>query len=321
MLHILLWILKIIGIILAVVVGLILLLAVCILLAPLRYQVSADGKLGAEEPLHAKIKIFWLLHIVSASFIYPQAAYIKVKLFGIPIIDMSKDRKKQKENPQKESTADDSPKYAAVSENDELKDELKDELNDELKDEKGEGKTEINVKNEEAENENRKSKAETFVEAVLRFCKRLWRAFQNIEYTIRKICDKIRKITADIEYYIQILKSDVFREALETAKKQLLRIFRTLRPKKCIIHLRAGTGDPASTGQMMALYGILYPFIGNAVFLQADFEEKVIEGDLMIKGKITILMLLISAFRLYTDKKTRQLLRLIKREEALDGRE
>lgn len=62
MLHILLLILKIIGIIIAVILG-ILVLAVCVVLfVPVRYQMTAscDGTLAG---IHAKAKVTWLMHL------------------------------------------------------------------------------------------------------------------------------------------------------------------------------------------------------------------------------------------------------------------
>ena len=50
MLHILFMILKIIGIVLAVAVGILLAAFVCVLFVPIRYHVLAEGKLGEEEP-------------------------------------------------------------------------------------------------------------------------------------------------------------------------------------------------------------------------------------------------------------------------------
>ena len=65
MLHILLLILKVIGIILAVIVGIILLLAAIFLFVPIRYDISAKCD-GSVEGLKAKIKVTWLLHLVRA---------------------------------------------------------------------------------------------------------------------------------------------------------------------------------------------------------------------------------------------------------------
>ena len=80
MLGILLTILKIIGIILLVLIGLILLAAAVILLVPIRYQ----GEGAREEKiLSGSVKLTWLLHMISASAsLSEDGTKIRVCLFG-----------------------------------------------------------------------------------------------------------------------------------------------------------------------------------------------------------------------------------------------
>lgn len=347
MLHILLLILKIIGIILAVIIGLILLALLCILFVPLRYCIKADGKLGEDEPFRAEVKISWLLHIVNAAFSYPHAAYVKVRIFIFTVMDTSKKEIAEAYSAISKDDAFDDEEY---------ENKLEDWQSIESMKCSGEKDGSLNTGNEETSGEdNRKEEhlradadklaerlSEVFGEAdsykdltieeitedsdaytdketeraVFLFLKNLWRAIKNIKYTICRMCDRIRKIISNIEYYVEVFQSDLFQAAFGVSKKQLMRIVRAVRPGKCRINLIAGTGDPASTGQILALYGMLYPFIGNNVFIQADFEEQRVEGDLYIKGKITIYRLLFAAFRVYSDKNIRQLIKMLKREDA-----
>lgn len=357
MLHILLLIVKIIGFILAVIIGLILLALLCILFVPLRYRIKADGKLGADEPFRAEIKISWLLHIVNAAFSYPHAAYVKVRIFIFTVMDTSKKEISESSSDISKDDAFDDEEYENKSE---------DWQSIEGRKYRGEKETSLNTGNEEAPGEDDRKEerlradadklaerlSEVFGEAdsykdlmieeitedsdaytdvaytdvaytdketeraVFLFIKNLWRAIKNIKYTICRICDRIRKIISNIEYYVKVFQSDLFQAAFGASQKQLMRIVRAVRPGKCRINLIAGTGDPASTGQILALYGMLYPFIGNNVFIQADFEEQRVEGDLYIKGKITIYRLLFAAFRVYSDKNIRQLIKMLKREDA-----
>ena len=80
MLGILLTILKIIGIILLVLIGLILLAAAVILLVPIRYH----GEGAREEKiLSGNVKLTWLLHMISASAsLSEDGTKIRVCLFG-----------------------------------------------------------------------------------------------------------------------------------------------------------------------------------------------------------------------------------------------
>ena len=88
MLGILLTILKIIGIILLVLIGLILLAAAVILLVPIRYH----GEGAREEKiLSGNVKLTWLLHMISASAsLSEEGTKIRVCLFGKTIYPKTK---------------------------------------------------------------------------------------------------------------------------------------------------------------------------------------------------------------------------------------
>ena len=94
MLHIILVILKIIGILLACIVALLLLLALSVLLVPVRYRgrVEKNGDISAMGHIH------WLLHIVSGKIFYEEGEVsIKVRIFGIPIrLEAKEDRPPKK---------------------------------------------------------------------------------------------------------------------------------------------------------------------------------------------------------------------------------
>lgn len=104
MLGILLTILKIIGIILLVLIGLILLAAAVILLVPIRYH--GDGA-REEKILSGNVKLTWLLHMISASAsLSEDGTKIRVCLFGKTIYPKTK-------KPPKKSKAKKMPKQEA----------------------------------------------------------------------------------------------------------------------------------------------------------------------------------------------------------------
>ena len=108
MLGILLTILKIIGIILLVLIGLILLAAAVILLVPIRYQ----GEGAREEKiLSGSVKLTWLLHMISASAsLSEDGTKIRVCLFGKTIYPKTK-------KPPKKSKAKKTPKHRSSQRN------------------------------------------------------------------------------------------------------------------------------------------------------------------------------------------------------------
>lgn len=332
MLHILLLILKIIGLILAVLLGILLFAIICVLFVPVRYRVKADGKLGEEEPVRVRIKIHWLLHIVNVVVSYPSMPYVKVRLFCFTLFDSSKKKEKNKGKQKNKELEKNNKTQEANTTGDEVEEIGKEELNiknlneEAVKKEKateverlsqvdGDGTESVQALEQVPEKSGFIDKIKDFILALKAFLCRLWEAVKNIEYTIKTNCDKIRTIIENIRYYTDVIKSDVFQNAWAICKKQILKILRMLKPAKCKVNLLVGTGDPAGTGQLLSVYGMLYPFIGNHVFIQSDFENQVVEGDFYMKGKIRAIVLLMAALKLYMNKDIKHLLRLLKREE------
>ena len=77
---VILTILKIIGIILLVVLGLMLFLLLLVLFVPIRYRIDASKDAEGEQQIHALIKVTWLLHLLNIRFLYPEEAYLRVRI-------------------------------------------------------------------------------------------------------------------------------------------------------------------------------------------------------------------------------------------------
>lgn len=300
MISILLTILKVLGLILLILLGILLVLILLVLFVPVRYRITLHRKEEEEAPVTAKVSITWLLHIVSAVFSYPEEAYIKIKLFFITVFrsDQPPKEKAKKEKKQKENT----PKKAHKTE-----------------EKPPNEKTDVSP----SENENRtvgKEHGEESAESAKAdkkdFFKKLLFILKNIKYTIIKICDKIKHIVNNIRYYIDILKSDTFRRAWSICSPQVFGLLKSILPGKIQGNIKIGTGDPAGTGQVLAVYGILYPLVGNHIEIIPDFERQIVEGDLFIKGKITFFRLVKTAWIVYFNKDLRHLIKLLKREAA-----
>ena len=315
MLHILLMIvlliLKIIGIILAAAIGILLLVLICGLFVPIRYYVTADGKLGEKHPVRVEMKATWLLHMVNIVFSYGESARLRIRVLCFTLLDSAREKKKKKEKKGKKKKERNSDIKEDGNEEREEIENLKTESREKQPETEEIEETETDKAEVEIpalENEEKKNKS------VFAFFHKLLEALKNIEYTIQGICGKIKNVMENIRYYIDIVQGEAFRSVFRNAKKQLIWICRKVKPTRCRINLRAGMEDPATTGQIVAAYGILYPLVGGSVFLQPEFEEKVIEGDVYIKGKITGIIFLIAGLKIALDKNVWRLIKLLKKE-------
>lgn len=297
-LTVLLLILKILGIVLLVLLGILLALLLIVLFVPVRYQGSGYRKEGDPVPVHVQLKVTWLLHLVRVSFIYPEEAFLKVKILFFQILP-AKEKKKKASN--KKEADGKKPK----TDKKEVGSVVSDTASDQKISDEG------NAADEDGGDDRR---------TLSDFVRKLFSAIRNIKYTIRKIYDKINHIIHNIRYYIKILQTESFKRAFVLCREQLLRLMKIVLPRKVSGTFTIGMEDPAATGQILSIYGILYPLIGDSITVIPDFEKPVMEGSFRFKGKITAFTLIRIAAKIYFDKDLKRVICLFKKEAVQNGR-
>ena len=136
---------------------------------------------------------------------------------------------------------------------------------------------------------------------------------ENIQYTFHKLCDTIVKIRDNLNYYLDLLQKQSTTRAIDTCKTQLMRIAKSLSPQKFQVNLHLGFEDPAVLGEILAVWGMLYPFHQGRVDIVPEFGQTILEGDILLKGKISLFVYLKVALILFFDKNIKQLIKQIKR--------
>lgn len=341
MLHIILLILKIIGIILLCILGILLLAILCVLFVPVRYRIELERKEGEGEPpftVHARIT--WLMHIVNVRIRYPSdKAYVRVRLFLFTLLRVPDGKERQaghKKRPpgkREDKTTPDGnqrqPETIKVKQEADPADTGDAPMHPDPtpSSKKEEGKpiptVTIRARNEEAVQAERSEEKTSFREklsGIAAKCKNFFHKIkdliQNIEYTIRNICDKIKSVSDQIGYYREVIAGDAFRSSFRLCKGELASIVKSLKPQKLRVNLTIGMDDPAATAEILAFYGMLYPVIGEYVDITGDFDRKRIEGCALIKGRIRAFTFVKTAIRVYFNKDIKKLIKLFKKEAA-----
>ena len=346
---VILTILKIIGIILLVVLGLILFLLLLVLFVPIRYRIDASKDAEGEQQIHALIKVTWLLHLLNIRFLYPEEAYLRVRIACFTLFrsdQPTKEAASSKKNAAAEKKKESEAKTVKTSK---ASREAEDTLlatedvegsgeqpqaidedgwspidNTQIKpDEKTEAKLKDAPKNQtenathtETDSEESTSKWELLREKILWCIRKIWKLLKNIRYTIQSIYDKIRNIIHHIRYYYRVLQSELFDRTWEKYSKEVLCLLKRIAPRKIKGYLHIGMEDPAATGQILGYYGMLYPLIGEHIDVVPDFDHVILEGTLKIRGNITLFQAVRIACTIYFDKDLQKLIRLLKREVA-----
>lgn len=346
---VILTILKIIGIILLVVLGLILFLLLLVLFVPIRYRIDASKDAEGEQQIHALIKVTWLLHLLNIRFLYPEEAYLRVRIACFTLFRSDQSTKETASSKKNAAAEKKKESEAKTVKNSKASREAEDTLlatedvegsgeqpqtmdengwspidNTQIKpDEKTEAKLKDAPKNQtenathtETDSEESTSKWELLREKILWCIRKIWKLLKNIRYTIQSIYDNIRNIIHHIRYYYRVLQSELFHRTWEKYSKEVLCLLKRIAPRKIKGYLHIGMEDPATTGQILGYYGMLYPLIGEHIDVVPDFEHVILEGTLKIRGNITLFQAVRIACTIYFDKDLQKLIRLLKREVA-----
>lgn len=300
MLQTVLHILAIIGIVILCIFVILLLVLLAVLLVPIRYDIRGRK----ESDLWLRAKVTWFLHAVSVTYEYPQPNSLLIKILGFKVSLPS-----ERVSP---LSSTDIPEHT--------------EAEDTVPESAG---TEPPIAREAADSKASQSTGElTAMELKTspkpdslweRITKAIAAFLAKIRYTIRFICDRIKKLSEGYEYYTALLREEETKLLFKRSKSRLIRLMKHIRPRKLDACLTVGTGSPDTTGYLLGLYGMLLPYLGNTVTITPDFEQAVLKGTFRVKGRVTVLILLITVIQFYFDKQLRIFIDKLQREDVTNG--
>ena len=308
MFGIILSILKIIGIILLILLALVLFVLCIVLFVPIRYK--ADG--FYKESYKIEARVTWLLHIVTLRVCRSseEALHVMLKILGLTVYDNTRPKadKKQKN---KAKAAKKKKEKKTVSEN--KQPELKGASVESPADTQTAGDTsQVDIDTAESNSDDEKL---NFWQKIIKIFRKFIHFFQNIKYTFRKFYDTIVNIKSNVSYYCNVLSQDSTKEAFQIAGKQIKRIFRNLRPRKWHVYVHLGAEDPATLGDILGIWGMLYPLHEGKIALEPDFDSEILEGEFFCKGRIHIFVYIWTAYIILFDKNIKHLKKCLLRED------
>lgn len=311
MVSVILTILKIIGIGILVILGVIILLILFVLFVPVRYKAGGNY---ADNRADVSVKVHWLIGIVAVTVRYQsgQPFHIRAKLFYIPVFDNLKKHKTKKNAFRRRKKEE--PQIQAASVLDNAVDETDSDTEEPNKKEESSAPNPLLQADNRTEDEIEKNKIEdentdkiTIIQKIKRFLIKFFEFFRKIKFTFRKIYVIMRKIKDNINYYLELLQQESTKRAFALCKKQLLRILKHVCPQKYGAKLHLGFEDPAVLGNVLAIWGMLYPLHMGRIDIQPEFEQTIAEGSFWVRGRISVYVFLWTAWLFLTDKNIRRL--------------
>ena len=372
MLTVILTILKILGIIIAVVVGLLLLIVLLVGFVPVRYKAAVkypeegtlnedvisrrkrdalmnkikgsdekeeSGEAEEEEKKQLLIKanavVSWLLHIVHVTVdVDSTGMIINARLFGLfkiystdpEFVKKKEEKAKKKEEKRRKKEEKQKQKDAAkkkdgkdsgaeekdkeVKESSEAKEDNKPVITSE--DEKN-GKGEKTDKDEDTTDDTdiKESEEDEDIfdpdddeepEEGSGKYKGIKGKFLKIKEKIISIKNKISSLNKKKNYIMDMKDNERVRNGVSYAKDKFLLILKRILPKKLNGYVAFGMEDPASTGKILGTVSAFFPIWGGHVTVVPDFDNKRLEVDADLKGRIMLGLLVIPALKVWFNK-------------------
>jgi hypothetical protein len=276
--------LKWIGIVLGCIIALAIVLLACVLFVPIRYRI--DGSAGEEHLL--KVRLSWLFHIVHLSVVVSgEGEHHKIYVFGIPLGERKKkvgkaSKKPAGREPEKPETFEAEAKEPEKPETFEA--EAKEpEKSETFETEAKEPEQSSTPRRKEPSGEDKTSKQKKKF-----FKKRAARQKKGFSLSIK---DRLGKIRDKGKAVSEMFRDDNTPELITLLKENAGLLLRHIKPTKIKGWLHFGTSDPCLTGQILGALGILFAMWGKGISITPDFEEKVLEGEVTLRGGLKLIFL------------------------------
>lgn len=325
MLHIILLILKIIGIILLCILGIVLLVIITVLFVPVRYKID----FSIYEYGSIKCRVSWLLHIISVNVGYGKqkngemGLYKNIKLFGINLLGI----RKKSHDKKNDDTTEKQDKISIYDSKNDIVDEkntyenkntensynLETASDDEIVKKPVAADVNINKSDETDSYDSDEESISDFTDTEPEYheeekhkkdniLKKISSKIRKILFKIKSVCGKIKKMSAKARSVKEFVELDETKETVRFIKGQLGILIEHVRPRIVRGHIKFGTGDPAYTAELLGIYYLISKGRYKKMYMEPDFDNAVLDGEVHIKGRIVVFSLVMMAIKIYKNE-------------------
>lgn len=299
MIQVLLLILKIIGIALLVILGLILLVLALVLFVPVFYRVRV---IHNPEKTQVKGRVRFLFPLLSVTFEYLKKFSYKVRVLGFALLDSEKPKKEKKPGKKK-------GKKSKKHKPERKKKRQAEQLPEKQSEKPPETASPEPVAEEISQKQARaEQQAEHVKENSPGFFEKIRVKIQKIRETVSNVINKVKKLLHQKDEVQRILNKPESKQAISFAWDELKHLLKHILPRKIKGYVAYGADDPATTGKVLGILGIVYARTGQLVEIRPNFEEAQLECDVELRGRVQVFTLLVIAVKVFMNQELRQLI-------------
>lgn len=282
-------VLGILGKIILWILGILCILVLLLLFYPIKYQ----GEAKYHHGLKAQGGLHWFWFLLRVGISYEEEFRWHIRVFGLDIMKLlekhnrkegSGKEKSRKENFRKENSGQGFPEREdSIQESARKEDYRQEKPTQERNCQETSGK----------ENTRRGDFAKSSV--ILGWRHKLC----GFVASVKRFFHHLRHKTGFLRELVSFLREDNTKAFVCILKDNVVHLWRKLKPKVLRGRLLFGTGDPASTGEILGIFAILYAWYGDGIRITPDFEQKIWEGEVFLKGRISLITIVTVLARMF----------------------
>lgn len=297
-----------------------------VLFVPVRYHFNVSYY---ENDLSVYGGLYWLLHVLSFRVKYSgkETEYL-FKIFGIKIFpgkekkktsilkgkDLKKTKNKETENKETKNNKEDVENKRKInllktSDMEVRKADKSIKADKNIKTD--ENKTDKNIINENREKENKTTGIKR--KKITLNIKNITHIFEKIKAAVKNIINGVKHIYAALNtgkdkavIVKEFVLGDKSRNLICFVRDNVLHLWRYIRPRYLRAAIVYGFDDPALTGQVLGVIAAFCGMTGIMPGITPDFEKKIFEGEIEIKGRIMVFVLLKIMVKVYLSEEIRE---------------
>lgn len=253
-----------------------------VLFVPIRYR----GKGSYYEELKGKASISWLLHILSLSVVYDGESDVTIRIFGIRMknrekkddVNFEEEPVKRKKHTAEAATEEPMASAEAVCESVQIP------------------PREDSMPHEQAATHEERSSRQS-------------KKGKKFSFSFRRICDKLKEVKEQKDNILEFLGKEENKASFQLIWKQFKALLKHILPTRAKGKVRFGFDDPYTTGQVLMYISPFYGVYAKKLTVIPVFEDAVIEGELLVRGRVRIGTVLFRIGLLAFDRNIRKLWR------------
>ena len=280
------WIIKFIGIMLLLVLGISLVLLISILFIPVRYTLD----LKHEKYWIIKGHFSWFLSIVQYKWAYDQSKDGDRLSRALFILGIKANYSKKKEK--------------TLDEVSQIQIQIPLEQVEPIDSVNSANPVDLENTCREGSVDHQRIKKNLFSKFV--------KKIKNIKYTIHLFCDNIKKGIAKAGSIKNFIFLESTKLAFGSISHAVFSVVRKLAPRNVRGWIHFGMSDPSDTGQILGAISTVYGLIPNQLTIIPDFEQEILACDMKIIGHLHAVTVVRHGIRMILDKNVQNTYKKIK---------